>query len=253
MSPGLSIPISDALSPCRYASRNIALSRLLSITLRRFLSSSWVRYLIVLMFAIGRIIAPYIPFGQSQKLSGSIVIVSCNHTKIPWQCFHISICPRLTNQITIDRATIGTMMIIASIRNRAVPIMVTQLSVAIFISQKACFGLFSTIRYGRNHIARTKMQAIIDNPAIFPAKPNRVPATPLASAATKATHHLFRLMVLFIIIMGVSRVSLEAHWPSDVLGSLLLGGLILVPGIILYRHYLKDNQTEPEVADARAS
>jgi len=61
------------------------------------------------------------------------------------------------------------------------------------------------------------------------------------------------LMVLFIALMGISRVFLEAHWPSDVLGGLLLGALILAPGIFMYKYYVEGDQIESEVEDARAS
>ena len=61
------------------------------------------------------------------------------------------------------------------------------------------------------------------------------------------------LSVLFIALMGISRVFLEAHWPSDVLGGLILGGLILAPGIFIYRYYVEGDRIEPEVEDARAS
>jgi len=58
------------------------------------------------------------------------------------------------------------------------------------------------------------------------------------------------LSVFFIAIMGISRVFLEAHWPSDVLGSLILGGLILAPGFFIYRYYVEGNRIESEVENA---
>lgn len=58
------------------------------------------------------------------------------------------------------------------------------------------------------------------------------------------------LSVLFIALMGVSRIFLEAHWPSDVLGSLILGGLILAPGFFIYRYYVEGDRIEPEVENA---
>lgn len=61
------------------------------------------------------------------------------------------------------------------------------------------------------------------------------------------------LMVLFIALMGLSRIFLEAHWPSDVLGGLILGGLILAPGIYIYKSYVEGDRIELEIEDARAS
>jgi len=60
------------------------------------------------------------------------------------------------------------------------------------------------------------------------------------------------LSVLFVFLMGISRVFVGAHWPSDVLGSFFLTGLILAPGIFVYNHYARGDQTESEVANARA-
>jgi undecaprenyl-diphosphatase len=43
------------------------------------------------------------------------------------------------------------------------------------------------------------------------------------------------ILVLVIILIAFSRFYLGEHWPSDILGSLILGGLILYPAIIIYR------------------
>jgi undecaprenyl-diphosphatase len=67
-----------------------------------------------------------------------------------------------------------------------------------------------------------------------------------------ASRVLRALMAAFVLLIGLSRAYLGVHWPSDVLGGYLLGGLVLTAGVHLYSR-VKRPRPGPEAEDARAS
>ncbi len=46
---------------------------------------------------------------------------------------------------------------------------------------------------------------------------------------------LLSILGFLILLVGLSRIYLGAHWASDVLGAYLLGTLILIVGIQIYK------------------
>jgi undecaprenyl-diphosphatase len=54
---------------------------------------------------------------------------------------------------------------------------------------------------------------------------------------TPARRAAFTLCVLMIALVGLSRVYLGAHWPSDTIGAYFLGGLWLAFSLYLYRRW----------------
>jgi membrane-associated phospholipid phosphatase len=52
---------------------------------------------------------------------------------------------------------------------------------------------------------------------------------------TRVKRLLQAACVAWIVLMGIGRMELGAHWPTDVLGAWLLGGLLLLPIIAVLR------------------
>jgi len=54
------------------------------------------------------------------------------------------------------------------------------------------------------------------------------------------------LLLLPVLLVGLSRVTLRAHWPSDVLGAYLLSGVWLVFSVEAYRRWKRRATFHPE-------
>lgn len=76
----------------------------------------------------------------------------------------------------------------------------------------------------------------------------------LLPRATRVRRVALALLPLPVIFVGLSRVTLRAHWPSDVLGAYLLSGVWLVFSLELYRRWKRRatfHPEEPAVATAK--
>lgn len=56
------------------------------------------------------------------------------------------------------------------------------------------------------------------------------------------------IIAIVILLIGVSRIYLGAHWTSDVVGGLFLGGLILYPSISFYHNYVSKQKSRDKNA-----
>ena len=65
---------------------------------------------------------------------------------------------------------------------------------------------------------------------------------PRLTRQTAVRRALQSILILLVILTGASRIYLGAHWLSDTLASLLLGGLLLATTIALHHNYAKGNQ-----------
>ena len=67
--------------------------------------------------------------------------------------------------------------------------------------------------------------------------------TPIVIPWRKLVHLIQYSSLTLIILIGISRVYLGAHWPSDVLGGFLVGGIILTLLIHLHQQYSPQLET----------
>lgn len=59
--------------------------------------------------------------------------------------------------------------------------------------------------------------------------------------SSQLKYSLIALTIVFALLMGLSRIYLGVHYPSDVLGGYSLGSAFLILAITLHRHWLQTN------------
>jgi undecaprenyl-diphosphatase len=52
------------------------------------------------------------------------------------------------------------------------------------------------------------------------------------------------ILLLLIILSGAARIKLGAHWPSDVFGSFIFGGILLLVAAAVYDYYAGKEKTD---------